>query len=591
MGLRMAASMRSLPWLRAEMWLGPRFCGGRVHLGVHNAHAQPLASRDGMSQSWFEGQAYPAGAATGVTPTGDALVDALAGGGDGLATLDGVYAIARYAPAANELVLATDRLGARPLYWAESERWFAYAGEVKALLAILDGLPDLDETAAVQFLSFDHMLGERTWWKGIQLVPPGSVWHVRPDGITRRRYWSPEQLQHGQHDGADLHGEFGRIFSRVIAQRRRPGHMPLLLSGGLDSRFLLAELRAQGTELTAITFGSRDCSDMRLARRCTRIAGVPHREVLITPDTWWRHHEEAIWQTDGLVNAIHLHVATALDELRSGNVHTLKNNSAGILFGGGWLRQFETDWRSDPALLLSTMYRRNPLFSADVAIEASRSDCAAYLVGPSADCFTLLQRGRRMTLTGEIAIRAHCEVENPAVALSVLQFVFGALGDEQRRGYRFYTSFLAGRYPHLFARIPSQKTGRGLAESRPVWFVNGVRGRVARMMGRELRNRYRDRFADYTALVQSSGMRERLLRGDLLLDEYLGGAARSALAAGNGAAGNGTAVDARTVMAILTAEIYLRQVVGARGVRDLSRYVLPSPNWPSSGTRTDSMIA
>jgi len=585
MGWRMAESMRTLPWLRAELSAGSRFCGGRVHLGVHNPEPQPCATRDGTSQTWFHGQVYPASAECGVTPDGDAIVRALAGAGQGLAAMDGPFSVACYTPAADELVLATDRFGSRPLFWTETTRWFAYASEVKALLAIMDTLPALDELAMMQFLSFDHMLGERTWWQDIELIPPGSIWRISPMGIARAQYWSFADIQRDVRHAAEVQEELGRVISRVIRQRRRPGPMPLLLSGGLDSRFLLAELRAQGAEVTAVTWGREGCSDMRLSSRCVRIAGVRHRKVMMTPETWWHQRDEAIWRTDGLVNAIHLHVAIALDELHRGNLHTLKNNSAGILFGGSRLRRLRSDWRSDPGELLASMYHRNPFFSADAVVEASRPDCEGYLCGPGPDCFTLRQRSRRMTLTGEIAMSAHCEVENPALALPVLQLMLGSLSEADRNGYEFYSRFLVERYPGYFANVPSQKTGRGYAESRPVWFVNGVRARLARIRGRE-ENRYRDRFADYPALVQGSGMRERLLAGDLLIDECLGGAARRALSAGES-----EGVDARTVMSVLTAELYLRQVAAANGARDLSRYVELSPSWPPLDERVASSAA
>src|SRR5690242_4883504 len=102
MGWRMAESMRTLPWPRAELSTSSRFCGGRVHLGVHNPEPQPHATRDGTSQTWFHGQVYPASAERGMTPDGDTIVRALAGAGQGLAAMDGPYAIACYTPAADE---------------------------------------------------------------------------------------------------------------------------------------------------------------------------------------------------------------------------------------------------------------------------------------------------------------------------------------------------------------------------------------------------------------------------------------------------------------------------------------------------------
>jgi hypothetical protein len=67
----------------------------------------------------------------------------------------------------------------------ETEKWFAFAGEVKALLAICERTPQLDDVSLRQFFGFDHMLGERTWWQGIELLPPASVSLGDPLGWPR----------------------------------------------------------------------------------------------------------------------------------------------------------------------------------------------------------------------------------------------------------------------------------------------------------------------------------------------------------------------------------------------------------------------
>ncbi|HEX6964904.1 MAG TPA: asparagine synthase-related protein [Gemmatimonadaceae bacterium] len=564
MAQRMADAMRRQPWMRTELWASDGFCGGRVHLGVLNPDPQPLPTADGRTLTWFDGEVYPSNAGPGTTPTADEMVRLTDASGARLAELDGVYALARYTPATSELIIANDRLGFRPLYWAETDAWFAYAAEVKALLAIHEALPPVDELAIAQFLSFDYMLGERTWWRGIELLPPASVWRISPAGMDRHCYWRFDGIRRAARNVAEVSEEFGRLWSSAVRQRTKPGVTPLLLSGGLDSRALLAEMRAQGSDLTTITFGSERCSDMRIAQQCARIAGVPHRALALSPDNWWHRREEAIWQTDGLVNAMHLHVAIAMDEMHAGNWHTLKNSTGDTLFGGSKLRDPVPDWTRAPKDLLARMYLSNPFFARGDVADASLGDCARYLCGPSTDCFAISQRQRRMILTGPLALSAHCEVVNPGVGLAMLHLMLGALPDAERRGSRFYNRVLAERYPAYFANVPWQSTGRGLAESFSVRARRGIRARLARRL-HVSDNPYGGRFADYTAFVRASGVRERLLQGELLLDQYLRGAVRRALSRAEPAP-----PDTRTVLAILTAEVYLRQADAATA-RDARR--------------------
>ena len=246
MALRMADCLRSVPWLCTEVWGDSTFCGGRVHLGVLNSRPQPLTSEGSLIRMWFDGEVYPSPAERGTTPTVDQVTEWVDESGLGLSDVDGVFALACIDPKKRELTLGNDRLGFRPLYYTETKEWFAYAAEVKALLAILDRVPDLDEISLRQFFGFGYMLGERTWWKGIKLLPPASVWRISANSRTSHQYWTFDDIRRDPQPEADVQAEFGRLWSQAVRQRSKHGVMPLLLSGGLESRLLLAELSAHG---------------------------------------------------------------------------------------------------------------------------------------------------------------------------------------------------------------------------------------------------------------------------------------------------------------------------------------------------------
>ncbi len=561
---RMSAALRTVPWLEVEHWDGPRFSGGRVHLGLANPEPQPIAGPGGL-QVWFDGELYPPGAERGITPDAERARELLSDPARGLAEADGVFALACYDPAAGELALATDRLGFRPLYWAETEDWFAYASEVKALLAAFDTLPPVDRTALLQFFGFDYMLGERTWWRGIRLLPPATVRRVAPGaGRSECRYWTFDAIRREPRDEVEVIGELARLWSAAVRQRSRPGLTPLLLSGGLDSRLILAELVRQGRPVRAITFGEPGCPDLAIARAAARRAGAEHRAVPMDRESWWRGRDEAIWQTDGLVSARHLHVAVALPALREGNRWTLKNASGDVVFGGSGLRLFgaaatepaeHRDWAAAREEFLRRRYLPNPFFTQAETASVSREDCEPYLAGPSVDCFVLRQGQRRWTLYGPLAMGSHCEVWNPAASLGILRLVLGHLTEAQRAGSRFYARFLCATYPELFGDIPWQATGRGLRERFAVRLRRGLAARVRRWTGRAAPPRG---FANYERLVAGSGVAARLAEARLVLDEVMDGAVGRALRA--------EGLDARVLLAAYTAETYLRQAMGLRGL-------------------------
>ncbi len=566
-GLRMADALRTVPWLRSEIWTHAGYCGGRVHLGVLNPGAQPLRSHEGL-RVWFDGEVYPASGDPGRTPSADEAAAWLSGEGEELARVDGVFAAARFDPATRELRLANDRLGFRPLYWTETAEWFAYASEVKALLAILDGVPAPDRVALGQFFGLDYLCGERTLWEGIRLLPPASLWRISAERRSTHQYWGFGAIRLDPRPEPEVREELARLWRLAIAQRRKPGTTRLLLSGGLDSRMVLAELLRQGADVEAVTFGAPGSADMRIAAQAARAAGVPHLRAELDALNWWHGREEAIWQVDGMVNAIHLHVASIRDHLRGGNRHTFKHLSANALLGGSAIRQQSMgDWPRGLEWEVARRYKENPLFEREDLLAPTVADCEVARCGPNVNVLPLTQGQRRWILNGALALQAHCEVVNPAVGIGILQLVLGGMTETQLMGGRFYERFLLQEYPQYFRSIPWQKTGRGLDESLHVRAVRSGRERLRRVLRRAPRSR---RFFDYDAVVWGSAPIRRLLDGPLLLDEWLDGAAGRFLRGGPTPAGRTEPWRARPAMAVLTLETYLRQVEGLPGYRRLS---------------------
>jgi asparagine synthase (glutamine-hydrolysing) len=554
---RMAASLRSQPWLEEEAWEGRWFCGGRVHLGVLNPDPQPMVAPDGQ-RVWFDGEAYLASAHPGETPSAERIVTSTTGTASALVQTDGAYALACFDPSRVELTLANDRLGLRPLYVAETSDWFAYASEVKALLAARDTLPALDEVGLRQLIGFEYLFGERTLWKGVKLLPPASVWRISPSSPTRQRYWSFDEIRRDTRPVEEVRERFGTLWRRAIARRQKGSTMPLLLSGGLDSRFVLAELVRQGSRATATTFGEPGSPDMRIAARVARLASIPHRQLHLTPSNWWNGRSEAIWQTDGMVSAIHLAAAAARDALHSGSCYTIKHSSANVLLGDSAIRRGEIDtWPDGLSGHLERRFHENPFFRRDEVVELTLPDCTSSMCGPSPAVFAMSQGQRRWTLTGCLLLLPYCEVVNPSIDLEMLQLMLGGLDDRWRLGSRFYISLLVQEHPVYFADIPWQKTGRGLAESPRVRAVRGSKRRLQRWLGRPVKPRG---YIDYGKMLAGSDLLSTIRSGPLLADEYLKGAATRYL---------GSQPDPRqaanSILGLLTLETYLRQIAGSPG--------------------------
>ena len=108
---------------------------------------------------------------------------------------NGMFAYALWDAAAQKLYVVRDRLGIKPVYyWHDpSTGMFCFASEIKAILAA-SGRPDwqIDAESLGQYLTYENLLGDRTLFAGIRMVPPGHYLEYDRGQIRVECYWQPE---------------------------------------------------------------------------------------------------------------------------------------------------------------------------------------------------------------------------------------------------------------------------------------------------------------------------------------------------------------------------------------------------------------
>jgi asparagine synthase (glutamine-hydrolysing) len=182
------------------------------------------------------------------------------------------------------ILLFNDRYGVNRLYHHEHEGRFYFASEPKSLLKVLPALRALDRRSMGEFLACGCVLQNRSLFRGISALPGASVLTF-DQGQTPRRgvYFRPELWENQQQLGpedfyARLKETWLRILPRYFGGRAK---LALSLTGGVDSRLILAWAPlAEGT-LPCYTFGGRyrDCSDLILSRRIAGLCGQPHQTI------------------------------------------------------------------------------------------------------------------------------------------------------------------------------------------------------------------------------------------------------------------------------------------------------------------------
>jgi asparagine synthase (glutamine-hydrolysing) len=208
-------------------------------------------------------------------------------GAAGLARLNGSFALAVWDGERGRLLLARDRFGARPLYYASAgERW-AFASEYKALLALQD-LPARPDRDAIQHLQCTKRRTLDSLLEGVHGVPCGGGVILGVDRAAQSfRYFEPRV--NIRPAPASEHARALRE-SILRAARRQTAHLPklgLLLSGGVDSTVTLAALRQVAPDKPIHTFtgghGPED-PELVLAAEAARAFATEHHEVVLGPE-------------------------------------------------------------------------------------------------------------------------------------------------------------------------------------------------------------------------------------------------------------------------------------------------------------------
>jgi asparagine synthase (glutamine-hydrolysing) len=210
-------------------------------------------------------------------------------------------------------ILFNDRYGLHRLYYHESKDGFYFATEAKAILAVRTELRDMDFRATGEFVACGCTLENRSLFKGIQVLPAGSAWVFRNGALEKKsnyfepREWEEQSLLNPETYYQQLRDVFRQNLQRYFEGGEQIG---MSLTGGLDSRMILAWRRPDPGSLPCYSFGGafRDSQDVLLARRVASLFGQRHEILTVGDDFLSRFShfaERTVYLTDGCVDVSH----------------------------------------------------------------------------------------------------------------------------------------------------------------------------------------------------------------------------------------------------------------------------------------------
>ena len=263
--------------------------------------ARDAYAREARAGVVVYGSPLSATSATVVTPS--EILDAYLERGEvALTEFDGGFVIVVLDEARGELIIVNDRMATHAVAYVSDNQRFAFAPEGKGALLAAAMEPRLDVEGALEFLSLGFASAERTLLRGVSLLPPAHVVRIvlRNASFTLEQYWDLafREDRRLRRESVAASALFDVLKANVgRAAEAAEGGFDLLLTGGYDSRTLLALLEATGClPRRTITWGVTDtipASDPYIARRLALQFGVPFEFMCYDHDTFAEQAE--IW--------------------------------------------------------------------------------------------------------------------------------------------------------------------------------------------------------------------------------------------------------------------------------------------------------
>lgn len=219
----------------------------------------------------------------------------------------GMFAFALWDAPRRRLVCARDRLGIKPLYYYWDGRLFAFASEIKALLAHPSISARFDASLLPEYLAFGYTSGDRTLFEGVRKLMPGHTLTLDvQDGTAElriERYWElPESAPEERRSDEEWIRECRQRLEETVRMRLM-SDVPLgmFLSGGVDSSAIAALIKrwADGpVETFAVGYSEAAYSELGYARHVAERIGTDHHEVVVSRERFFDALPRLIWHED-----------------------------------------------------------------------------------------------------------------------------------------------------------------------------------------------------------------------------------------------------------------------------------------------------
>jgi asparagine synthase (glutamine-hydrolysing) len=219
----------------------------------------------------------------------EAIVHAYEQWGDAaIGRLRGMFGLAIWNARTRTLLAARDRIGIKPLYYAEANGRLYFGSELKSLLCAPDLPRDLDLDALDHYLSFLYTPRDGSIFKAVRKLPPGHLLTWTDGSLSIRRYWELPAEERFPGSEAEAVDQLEGVLSDAV-RSHLVSDVPLgaFLSGGIDSSVVVALMaRASGARVKTFSIGFDEPAfdELEHARAVAAHVGTEHHEFVVKPD-------------------------------------------------------------------------------------------------------------------------------------------------------------------------------------------------------------------------------------------------------------------------------------------------------------------
>lgn len=399
--------------------------------------------------------------------------------------LNGSFVFAIYDFRRKTLIIANDRYGLRPLYYFHNNHLFIFASESKALLYSSLVKKQIDERSIAEFFSFEFILGDRTFFESIKVLPPASILTFQKDKLNIEQYWKPKFNDKDNFFIAEKDLEkIEELICQAVKRQIKPENSAgLFLSGGLDSRTILTAAHKTGYSIPSFTFGEKGCEDEKIAKKVAEILNSPNYFFQLSPDYLKNWAKKGVWLTEGMNNCINFHGVEILPQVREKVKIILYGLEGNTWLGFFSLSLLEFLFLKDENKFIKRFFHKlNYPFPEKIQTYLFKKEFYKRVKGLAFQSldeslksinyesyfnkvyhFFVTEKDRRLTILGAILDHAFVDYRLPFYDYDFVDFV-QSIPPKQRALARFYRKFIMRRFPEV-AFIPYQRTGLPVSSS------------------------------------------------------------------------------------------------------------------------------